>query len=214
VLAIVPIFKSDEERKLVADFADKAVAALAGQEEVSAAGARLSSDGIKSYFFDKTTGQKIVVDWRDARPGDKQYHWEQRGVPLRMEIGPRDVAGGTAVLKRRLDREKQSVSLGEMSPTWLRQKMRDIQSAMLAKAQNFQTSNTHDASSYEEMKKILAEQGGFVRVWFKPDRASEAKIKEETKATVRCIPLEQTGSGKCIFSGEETDMRAIFAQAY
>jgi prolyl-tRNA synthetase len=214
VLAVVPIFKSEEGRKLVADFADKAVAALTGPEEVSAAGARLSSDGIKSYFFDKTTGQKIIVDWRDARPGDKQYHWEQRGVPLRMEIGPRDVAGGTAVLKRRLDREKQSVSLGEMSPTWLRQKMRDIQSAMLEKAQNFQRNNTREATSYEEMKKILAEQGGFVRVWFKSDRASEAKIKEETKATVRCIPLEQTGSGKCIFSGEETDTRAIFAQAY
>jgi len=215
VVAIVPIFKSDEERKTVAEFADKVVTALAGAEEVSAAANRLSADGIKNYFFDKSTGQKIVVDWRDVRPGDKQYHWEQRGVPLRIEIGPRDVAGGTVIVKRRLDREKLSVSLAEMSAGWLREKLAAIQSAMFEKARLFRDQNTRDAGSYDEMKTILAGQGGFVRAFFKPDRANEAKIKEQTKATVRCILLEQSGqSGKCIFSGEETDTRVLFAQAY
>jgi prolyl-tRNA synthetase len=212
VLAIVPIFKTDDERKTVSEFADKVIAALAGEQENSG---RSTSDGIRNYFFDKITGQKIVVDWRDARPGDKQYHWEQRGVPLRMEIGPRDVATGTAVLKRRLDREKLSVSLSEMTPDWLRAKLSQIQTAMFEKARAFRDQNMRDASSYDDMKKIIAEQGGFVRAWFKPDRANEAKIKEQTKATVRCIlPPEIGQTGKCIFTGETTDCKVLFAQAY
>jgi prolyl-tRNA synthetase len=215
VVAIVPIFKTDEERKTVADFADKVITALAGAEEVSAAAGRPSADGIKSYFFDKSTGQKIVVDWRDARPGDKQYHWEQRGVPLRIEIGPRDVAGGTVVLKRRLDREKLSVPIGEMSGPWLRQKMDQIQAAMFQKAKDYRDQNTREAGSLDEMKKIIAEQGGFVRAWFKPDRAIEAKIKEQTKATVRCIIQDDPAkTGKCIYTGEPTSSLVVFAQSY
>jgi prolyl-tRNA synthetase len=215
VVAIVPIFKTDEERKLVTDFADKVVSALAGSEELSAAANRPSSDGIKSYFFDKATGQKIVVDWRDARPGDKQYHWEQRGVPLRIEIGPRDVAAATVVLKRRLDREKLSVPLTEMSGQWLRQKLDQIQSAMFQKAKDYRDQNTREAGTFDELKKIIAEQGGFIRAWFKPDRANEAKIKELTKATVRCIVKEDPAqTGKCIYTGEPTNSQVLFAQAY
>jgi prolyl-tRNA synthetase len=215
VVAIVPIFKTDDERKIVSDFAEKVIAALAGAEEVSAAANRPSPDGIKNYFFDKSTSQKIVVDWRDARPGDKQYHWEQRGVPLRIEIGPRDVAAGTVVLKRRLDREKLSVPIGEMSASWLRQKMDQIQAAMFQKAKDYRDQNTREANSFDEMKKILTEQGGFVRAWFKPDRAIEAKIKEQTKATVRCIISEDPAqTGKCIYTGEPTSMQVLFAQSY
>jgi prolyl-tRNA synthetase len=215
VVAIVPIFKTDDERKTVGEFADKVLAALVGAEEVSAASGRLSSDGIRSYFFDKATGRKIVVDWRDARPGDKQYHWEQRGVPLRIEIGPRDVAAGTAIVKRRLDREKWTVPLGEFSPAWLREKLGQIQSAMFEKARALRDQNTREAGDYDELKKIIAEQGGFVRAWFKPDRANEARIKDQTKATVRCIlPGENGQSGKCIYTGETTDCRVLFAQAY
>jgi prolyl-tRNA synthetase len=215
VLAIVPIFKSDAERQAVSEFVDKAITALCGPDELAASARRLSGDGIKAYFFDKTTGQKIAVDWRDARPGDKQYHWEQRGVPLRIEIGPRDVAAATMVLKRRLDREKSSVSLAELSPAWLRQKMDQIHVAMFEKAKAFRDQNTHTADSYEQMKEILAKTGGFVSVWFKPDRAAEAKIKEQTKATVRCILLDGGGeTGTCIYSGQPTDSRVLFAQAY
>jgi prolyl-tRNA synthetase len=215
VVAIVPIFKSDEERKAVAEFAAKVLTALVGEEEELAARARLSSGDIRSYFFDKISGQKIVVDWRDARPGDKQYHWEQRGVPLRIEIGPRDVAAGTMILKRRLDREKMTVSLADLSPQWLRGKLEQIQSAMFEKAKAYRDANTRDAATFDEMKKILSEQGGFVRAWFKPDREAEKKIKDQTKATVRCIPLESSGgTGTCIFSGETTDTRVLFAQAY
>jgi prolyl-tRNA synthetase len=215
VIAIVPIFKTGEERKTVAEFVDKILTALTSAEEVAAAAKRLSGDGIKSYFFDKATSQKIVVDWRDSRPGDKQYHWEQRGVPFRIEVGPRDVAGNMMILKRRLDREKANISLGDLSATWLRERMDQIQKALFEKASAFRDENTRSASTYDEMKKILSEQGGFVRVFFKPDRAAEQKIKEQTKATVRCIPLDGQGeTGKCIYSGEETNVQVLFAQAY
>jgi prolyl-tRNA synthetase len=215
VLAIVPIFKSEEERKLVAEFIGKSIAALIGESESTAASGPQPVDGIRNYFFDRITGQKIAVDWRDARPGDKQYHWEQRGVPLRMEVGPRDVAGGTAILKRRLDREKASVSIGEMNPAWLRDKLSGIQAAMFQKAKAFRDQNLRDASTYEELKQIIDQQGGFVRAFFKPDRAAEAKIKEQTKATVRCILLDDAPqNGKCILTGEPTNIRVLFAQSY
>ena len=214
VAAVVPIFKSDAERAAVAEFLNKLLVSLVGETEVAAAAKRLSGDGIASYFFDKGTGQKIVVDWRDARPGDKQYHWEQRGVPFRIEAGPRDVAGGAFVLKNRLNRDKATIPLAEATVDWLRRKMADSHAAMFEKAKKFRDENTRPAASYEEMKKILAEHGGFVRCFFEPDRKSEAEIKSQTKATVRCILPEKTGSGKCIFTGKETEVEVLFAQAY
>jgi prolyl-tRNA synthetase len=215
VAAVVPIFKSDAERTAVAEFLNKLLISLVGEAEVAAASKRLSADGISSYFFDKGAGQKIVVDWRDARPGDKQYHWEQRGVPFRIEAGPRDVAGGAFVLKNRLNRDKAAVPLAEGTADWLRRKMANAHAAMFEKAKKFRDEHTHSATSYDEMKKILSEQGGFVRCFFEPDRKSEAEIKAQTKATVRCIPLEKTGGGgKCIFTGKETDVEVLFAQAY
>src|SRR5262245_5688579 len=80
VVAVVPIFKSDEERATVRSFVDQLIARLCGQD----ASTTFSSGEISSYFFNKTTAQRIIVDWRDSRPGDKQYHWEQRGVPFRI----------------------------------------------------------------------------------------------------------------------------------
>jgi prolyl-tRNA synthetase len=211
VVAVVPIFKSDEERATVKAFVDQVVARLCGQD----ASATLTAGEVSSYFFDKSTAQKIVVDWRDTRPGDKQYHWEQRGVPFRIEVGPRDVAQNVCVLKRRLDRGKETVSLSEVSSAWLSSKLHEVHAAMLERARTFREQNTRDASTYDEMKKILAEQGGFVRCFFEPDRGAEAKIKAETKATVRCIPFAQPGSaGACIYSGKQTTTQVLFAQAY
>lgn len=214
VVAIVPIFKTPEERATVAAFIDKILAQLVGADEVAAAAKRVGTE-IASYFFDKATGQKIVVDWRDSRPGDKQYHWEQRGVPFRMEVGPRDVAGGVFVLKHRLDRAKAVTNLTDVSAGWLRGMLADMHAKLLDRARAFREANTSVATSYDELKSIVAGKGGFVRAFFKPDRAAEQKIKEETKATVRCIPLAQSGNkGKCIYSGEETDVEVLFAQAY
>jgi len=211
VTAIVPIFKSDEERATVKAFIDKMIQSLTGQP----ASLGMTFGDITNYFFDRVTNQKILVDWRDVRPGDKQYHWEQRGVPFRIEVGPRDVQQNVAVLKRRLDRGKENVSINDMSPQWLSTKLSEVHTAMLEKARKFRDENTRDAGSYDEMKKILSEQGGFVRVFFEPDKDAEAKIKAETKATVRVIPFDQPGtSGKCVYSGRETKTQVLFAQAY
>jgi prolyl-tRNA synthetase len=215
VVAIVPIFKSDDERQKVKDFVRRLLVAIVGEAEVEQAAGRLSADGIDTYFYDKLTHQKILVDWRDARPGDKQYHWEQRGVPFRIEVGPRDVDAGAFVLKRRLDRGKETGSANDVSPQWLSGKLSEVQQAMFDKAKTYRDANTRRAGNYDELKKILAEQGGFVRCYFKPGREQEAKIKEETKATVRCIPFDQPGrAGKCIYTGEQTDVEVLFAQAY
>jgi prolyl-tRNA synthetase len=217
VAAIVPIFKASEEREKVGAFIRKLVAALVGEEEAAKAHLRHDPDrgGIVEMIFDRASFQKIVVDWRDARPGDKQYHWEQRGVPFRMEVGPRDVDGGAFVLKRRLDRGKEVVQAGAANAQWLRGKLDEVQAAMLEKARKFRDENTRRVGSYEEMKQILNEKGGLVRAWFKPGREAEGKIKAETKATVRCIPFDQSGgTGKCIFSGEESEVEVIFGQAY
>ena len=214
VVAIVPIFRGEEEMAKVREYVRKLLVALVGEDEVKAAEGRARRNDIESYFFNKLTHQAIVVDWRDSRPGDKQYHWEQRGVPFRMEVGPRDVDGNVIVLKKRLDRSKEIINVSEVSAAWLKGKLDAVQNDMLTKARAFRDANTRVASSYEQLKELV-QAGGFVRCFFKPDRAAEAKIKEETKATVRCIPFTQSGgSGKCIYSGEATSTEVLFAQSY
>ncbi|HEY1686880.1 MAG TPA: aminoacyl--tRNA ligase-related protein [Tepidisphaeraceae bacterium] len=212
VAAIVPIYKGDEERAKVEAFINKLLANLVGADQ-SAAGRR-SGDGIATYFFDRTTHQRLIVDWRDARPGDKQYHWEQRGIPFRMEVGPRDVDSNAFVLKRRLDRAKETISLETATHDWLTAKLQEVHHAMFDRAKQMRDQLTTPATTYEEMKKILEEKGGFVKAFFTPSRENEAKIKEQTKATVRCIPFEQGQTGKDIFTGEETSTQVLFALAY
>ena len=215
LVAIVPIFKSDEDRAKVAAYIDRVVAALCGEEEVAAGRKRLSSGDITRYFFDKHTGQCVLVDWRDNRPGDKQFHWEQRGVPFRIEVGPRDVDGAAMVVKKRLDRSKEIVKLEDVSAAWLRGLCESVQAEMFEKARAFRDANTHQVGSYDEMKKILADKPGFVRAFFHPDRDGEAKIKAETKATVRCIPFDANGKlGKCILTGKDGAPEVLFALSY
>lgn len=215
VAAIVPIWKNDEEKQKVKGAIEKVVAALVGQEEVAAAAQRGARNDIENFFFDKNTHQSVVVDWRDARPGDKQYHWEQRGVPFRIEVGPRDCDAGTCILKRRLDRGKETAQFADISREWLQAKLCDAQQALFDRALKFREENTHRAESYDELKKILNDKGGFIRCFFAPDRAKEAQIKEETKATVRCVPFAQPGGkGKDILTGEPVETEVIFAVAY
>jgi prolyl-tRNA synthetase len=211
VVAVVPIFKSEDERKQVSAFIEQLITRLCGQGD----SAMLSSGDISTYFYDKVSNQKIVVDWRDSRPGDKQYHWEQRGVPFRIEVGPRDVAQNVCVLKRRVDRGKETVALNDVSAQWLSSKLNDAHQALLEKARKLRDDNIRDVQTYDEMKEVMSTHGGFARCYFEPDRAAEAKIKAETKATVRCIPLVQPDRpGKCIYSGRETRTQVLFAQAY
>jgi prolyl-tRNA synthetase len=224
VVAIVPIFRSPEEEQKVRGFIDQLLVKLVGEKELAAGKARQTDPALPRFFFDRVNNQSILVDWRDSRPGDKQYHWEQRGVPFRIEVGPRDVDGGAMVVKKRLDRSKEIVPLTTVTPEWLSAQLDAVQTAMFEKARAFRDANMKTAATYDELKKIMADAtapgavGGFVRAYFKPDKAIEAKIKDETKATVRCIPFADNGPdtqpGKCIYTGEETTTQVLFAQAY
>ncbi len=214
VLAIVPIYRTPEEKEKVSAFIRQVVTQIVGAAEVASAQKRNTGRDIESFFYDQRTMQAVVVDHRDARPGDKQYHWEQKGVPLRMEVGPRDVEAGVGVLKHRLDRSKETVPLAQLDQPFVQKKLDAAHAALFARAQQFQDSHTRRAGTYEELKQMLEKEGGFVRCHFQPDPAAEKRIKDETKATVRCIPLDQSAPGKCIVSGAEGAPEVLFAQAY
>jgi prolyl-tRNA synthetase len=138
-----------------------------------------------------------------------------RGVPLRVELGPKDVAKQAAILARR-DRPgregKVSASLADL-PTTIAGLLVEIQQSLHDKALAFRKSNTHEAKTYDELKKAV--ENGFAYSYWCGSAECEAKVKEETRATMRCIPLEQgSGSGKCVYCGQPSAARAIFARAY
>ena len=225
VAAIIPIMPKitgvgdENEREHVKNAANEIAKRLCGQANFDQAMGVLQLFNRRTeqltVSFDRQSCQSVVIDARDHRPGDKHFHWEQRGVPFRIEIGPRDVAAGTCVVKHRLTGDKETVKLEELSVDWLRAKLDAMQAAMLDKARAYRDTHTHRVSSYDELKAVLTNTGGFVRCFFKPGREAEAKIKEETKATVRCIPFDAQGStGKCIYSGADNAPEVIFAVAY
>jgi prolyl-tRNA synthetase len=187
----VPIWKSDEEKNTVLGAVEKVKAALG--ESV-----------------------RLKVDDRDEySPGWKFNEWELRGVPLRIEIGPKDVAQDKAVLARR-DRPgragKSSVPLEELASA-VTDTLTLIQNDMLQHATEFLEANTREPADYESFKEAVAQ--GFARAWWCGAAACEDKIKEETKATTRCIPFDQPGgSGHCVVCGNEAREVAIFARAY
>src|SRR5436190_5171623 len=143
VAAVVPIFKSPEDEAKVRGFVEKIIAALSGGGDSG----KIARHGIDSYVFDPSTEQRIVADFRDARPGDKHFQWEQRGVPFRIEVGPRDVDAGAFVLKGRIDGSKQTIPLAEVKGTqWLRSRLDAAHDALFERARAFRDANTRDAS--------------------------------------------------------------------
>lgn len=212
---VIPIFKTEEERTRVVEYARRLLVALCGEEQVKAAEHRDAGREVMTVFLDDRARQRILLDLRNDRPGEKHFYWEQRGVPFRFEMGPRDVDSQAFVLKTRFDGSKAPTPLAEASKPWLHAHMARVQSEMRNRAEARQTAATRDAATFDEFKQILSEHGGFVRAWFVPDREVEARIKEETKATVRVIPLSQSGgSGKCIATGREATEQVLFAVAY
>ena len=136
-------------------------------------------------------------------------------MPFRLEVGPRDVAKKACVLKNRLDREKEFLQQDDLSTSWLEEKLENMQAELFNRAKTRTEENTTTVDSYEELKDALASRSGFVRCWFNPNVENEQKIKEETKGTVRCVPLDQPGGqGKCVFTGEPADQQVVFAIAY
>src|SRR6202011_3898657 len=159
---------------------------------------------------------RVTLDEREGpSPGWKFNDWEMRGVPLRVELGPKDVAKQAAVLARR-DRPgkegKISAALADLTPT-VERLLVEIQKALHDKALAFRKANTHEARTYEDLKKAV--ETGFALSCWCGSPECEAKIKEETRATMRCIPLEQSGGpGACVYCGKRAAERAIFARAY
>ena len=164
---------------------------------------------------------KAHIDTREGQsPGAKFFHWERLGVPVVFELGPRDVASGNIVLKRRDTGEKQVIPQTEAA-TRLEESLAAMQKNLYAKAKQRLKDNTVLANSIGEVEEILrdvtAEKGGgkFVMAHLKDDPANDARIKE-FKASVRNLPLadEYDGPGKCILTGEVVDRRAVIAKAY
>ncbi|GBC76507.1 Proline--tRNA ligase [bacterium HR07] len=160
---------------------------------------------------------RLEVDAREEySPGWRFNEWELRGVPLRIEIGPKDIQKDQAVLARRDTKEKLFVSqdqLAERVPVLLE----EIQKNLFERAKKFREENTVELNDYEKFKEFMEGEGsrGFVRAYWCGARECEAQIKEETKATTRCIPFEQPKQpGRCIRCGREAKEQAIFAKAY
>jgi len=189
-VVIVPIYKNDTERSLVLPMVEKLQAAL--------------------------QDFRVKVDDRtEVSPGFKFNDWELRGVPVRLEVGPRDVEKNSVMAARRdipgrdgktiLPFEGISQSIGNL--------LDEIHKNMYERAKAFRDAHIFDPADYEELKKVV--EKGWALSWWCEGPACEAKVKEDTKATTRCIPLDQAeGSGKCIVCGKEAHHKVYFAKAY
>ncbi|MEK7063449.1 MAG: proline--tRNA ligase [Patescibacteria group bacterium] len=163
----------------------------------------------------KAKGVRIHIDDGDnSTLGAKINHWELRGVPIRIELGGREVEQGTVTLVRRDTGEKSSCTLADLEAT-VAKLLTDIQQNLYAEAEKFLMTNTRSADSYDEFKRILENDRGFIKAhWCESDEC-EKKIKEETKATTRCLPIDaQPEMGTCVYCGKEAGYRWLFAQAY
>jgi prolyl-tRNA synthetase len=166
--------------------------------------ATLRASGVRAHLDDRDTQQ----------PGFKYADWEMRGVPLRLELGPKDIEKDQCVLVRRDTREKAFVPLAGM-PARVRELLDTIQREMLERARKFVAENTTRVSSWDEFRQIMAGRRGFLIAGWCGDAECEAKIKQETKATVRVIPLEGgVRPGACIRCGRPSPQEVYFAQAY
>ncbi|MBT4248910.1 proline--tRNA ligase [bacterium] len=175
-------------------------------------------DEIKKYINPleeelKSIGIRYFIDWSDSSPGFKFNEWELKGVPVRIEIGPRDVESKKLVMARRDNGEKFSISKNELSIK-IKTILEEIQNNLFNQAKEFRNKNTHDVKTYDEFKNII-NNGGFVRCGWDGDSETELKIKEETKATIRCIPFNEDPKGlKCVYSGKKAKHEVIYAKAY
>ncbi|SET73048.1 prolyl-tRNA synthetase [Natronincola peptidivorans] len=158
---------------------------------------------------------RVEVDDRENySPGWKFNEWEMKGVPIRIEIGPKDIEKQQAVLFRRDTLEKEVVPLEEVKEK-VQGLLKDIHNNLLLKAKNMRDEKTYYIKSFDEMKEIMEKRPGFVKAMWCEERECEDKIKAETAASVRCIPFEQENLGDtCPFCGKEAKVMAYFAKAY
>ena len=189
-IVIVPIYKNDEERSKVMPVAEKVNQQLAGF--------------------------RVKVDDRtEVTPGFKFNDWEMRGVPVRIEIGPKDVEKNSVMVARRdiPGRDGKQIFPQEGLPGAIAELLTEIHASLFDRAKAFRDSHIFDPKDYEELKQMV--ENGWAYAWWCGDPACEAKVKEDTRATTRCIPLDQPGGkGKCIVCGKEAVDKVYFAKAY
>ncbi|OZA57087.1 MAG: proline--tRNA ligase, partial [Sphingobacteriales bacterium 39-40-5] len=157
----------------------------------------------------------VKYDDRDTlRPGFKFAEYEMKGVPVRLAIGGRDLENGTIEIARRDTKEKHTISR-EGILEHIENLLTDIQQSIYNKALKFRNENTREANSYEEFKELLDTKAGFISAHWDGTSETEKRIKDETKATIRCIPLNnKPEDGTCIVTGKPSTQRVLFARAY
>ncbi len=190
-VVIVPIYRGEEQL-----------------EEISA-----KANEIKAKL--EAAGVSVKFDNRDThKPGWKFNEYELKGVPLRMAIGPRDLENGTVEMARRDTLTKEVVQM-EGITEYIKAKLDEIQENLYNKAKTFRDESTRQANTWDEFKDLIDNTGGFVEAHWDGTAETEDKIKDLTKATIRCIPLDaKQEAGKCILTGNPSTQRVLFAKAY
>ena len=190
-VVIVPIYKGEEQQRQIAGVAEK-----------------IKSDLEKHNI-------RVKFDNRDKfKPGFKFNEYELKGVPLRIAIGPKDLEQGTVEIARRDTLTKTTLTQQEVLD-YVKNELEVMQVALFEKANDFRTQHTTRVDDFETFKKILEEKGGFISAHWDGTEATEEAIKKETKATIRCIPLESNlEEGVCVYSGKPSSRRVLFAKAY
>lgn len=190
-VVIVPIYRNEEQLTQISDKVKEIMKGL------------------------KRIGISVKFDDSDAnKPGWKFAEYELRGVPVRLAMGARDLENDTVEIARRDTKEKTTVSL-EGIVEYIEQLLEDIQTNIYQKALAFRETNTHKVDTYEEFKQVLDEKGGFVLAHWDGTSETEDRIKDETKATIRCIPYNAPEEeGTCILTGKPSTRRVLFARAY
>ena len=186
----VPIYKNEEQLKSIS-------------EVVKDLRHKLNEVGVSSKFDNRET----------KRPGEKFAQHEIQGVPVRITIGPKDLEKNSLEIFRRDTFEKQFIQIND-SVEYVLQLLDQIQDNLFKKALNFRDENITEVDNFEDFKNILEAKGGFISAHWDGTDETENKIKELTKATIRCIPQGAKIKGKCVFSGKPSEQRVLFAKAY
>ena len=190
-VVIVPIYKSEEDLKAITEVVNSILSDL-----------RIKNITVK--FDDRTT----------QRPGAKFAQHELQGVPLRIAIGPKDLENGTVEIARRDTLTKEIVALDNLNDK-VESLLDEIQAALFTNALNFRNEHITEVDTFEEFKDVLETKTGFVSAHWDGTAETEDKIKELTKATIRCIPLEgKEEDGVCVYTGKPSKRRVLFAKAY
>ncbi|GHE23231.1 proline--tRNA ligase [Sphingobacterium griseoflavum] len=190
-VVIVPIYKTDEEKSRIDNFVDALIAEFKQMD-------------ISFKYDDRDT----------QRPGFKFAEWELKGVPLRIAVGARDLQNGTVELARRDTQSKETVAQEGLAVT-IQNTLALIQENIYQKALQFRDAHITAVDSYEAFKEVLENKGGFIACHWDGTAETEKRVKEETKATIRCIPLDaKQEKGVCIFTGKPSSQKVLFAKAY